>query len=173
MPYVRRQTGIRAMPKPRGFGDVASDVAYSSGFSEPQYNANGQYIAGTNEFMDFYCNSFLGQFTSPQTCGIPTTSQQAQMQATELAPTAAPADVQAAAVAAGSQSVAEACASDPTDCAAQNAAAASPILSSLIGPSNAASMLGIQPDGSTNLFSGWGLYAAIALGLLFVVGGQR
>jgi hypothetical protein len=161
MPYVRRGAGYR-----RGMGQSSSDLLLAAEnlpsdavFGTPVYDPTTGEYQGGNFWDSWYCNSVLGQIFSPQTCAIPSTNQQASIEAAELSSTSAPPAVQAAAIAAGSQAVTAACTGDPSDCAAQNAAAQNPYLSSLFGPSVTASMLGMQANGTINPLSGWGIYA--------------
>lgn len=143
-----------------------TSFAYSLGISPPETSSEGTY-AGGNLFFDIFCNSEIGTALDPSYCAIPSEQDIANEQAAELATTSAPASVQAAALAAGSAAVTSACTSDPADCSAQEAAALYPNASALLGPGTVASALGIQPDGSMSLFSGFAVYLAAGLVVLF------
>jgi hypothetical protein len=151
---------------------TTSGVEYALGLTPAEYNSSGQYIGG-NAAMDFYCNSVLGQTLSPSTCAISSLTQIEASQAAELATTSAPAAAQQAALAAGNQAVSSACTDDPSDCSAQAAASLYPELSAMFGPSLVASLLGINPDGSQNLFGGWGIYAVVGIAALLIWNGGR
>jgi hypothetical protein len=157
MPIVRKRS-------PFGMGQT-SGVAYALGLTAPEYDTNGRYLGG-NAAMDFYCNGILGQTFSPQTCAIPSLAQIQSTQTAELATTSAPPNVQQEAITAGNLAVTAACSDDPSGCAAQAAASLYPQLSAAIGPALVASLFGINPDGSQNIFGGWGIWALAGVGLL-------
>ena len=177
MPYVRRGAAFRR----RGFGQVSDtllaleNAPASTLFGTSIYNPTTGAYQGGNSLMDWYCNSWLGQATDPSTCAIPSLAQIQASQTQELAATSAPASVQQAAIAAGTASVTAACQANPADCIAQNAAALYPQASALFGPDTVGSIAGVQPDGSVNLFAGWGTWALIgaaALAGLIVLEGR-
>lgn len=165
MPILRKGSPFR------GLGQT-SGVAYALGLTAPEYDASGRYLGG-NAAMDFYCNGILGQTLSPQTCAIPSLGQIQSTQTAELATTSAPPSVQQTAITAGNQAVASACTDDPSGCSAQAAASLYPELSAAIGPSLVASLFGVNPDGTQNIFGGWAIWAAAGLGLLLLSKGAH
>jgi len=165
MPYFRTRRGFGAVP---GTG-ITSTSAGLPGLSA-EYNSSGQYIGGS-VFMDLYCNSFLG--SSDPTCAIATPAQIQATQTAELATTSAPPAVQAAAIAAGNQLIAQDMAANPSDYVAQCVASMYPQLASTLGPSLVASLFGIQPDCSYNFFASWLAWGGIAFLAAIAFGGRR
>ena len=150
-----------------GASPAPNSILYYLGLTAPETTSEGTY-AGGNFDVDMFCNSEIGQALDPSYCAIPSAQQIQANQTAELATTAAPASVEQQAVNSGTAAVTAACTADPSDCAAQAAASLYPNAAAFFGPSLVASFMGVQPNGTVNMFAGFGLYGALILGGLLI-----
>jgi hypothetical protein len=142
-----------------------------SGCTDAIYDpATGIYIGGS-PWMDFWCST-IGSLTGDPQCAIPTTAQIRQQQINELDTTGMSPANQAAAVAAADAILAAGCAQNPSQGAAQNAAALHPQLSAMIGPGTVAAIYGINCDGSidpTKSLLPWIIAAVVGVGMIVLL----
>lgn len=148
MPYLNHRT---SMLRRRGVGATFSQgMAVGAGIAtgtNPQFDAQGRYVGGS-PLMDWWCNSFLGSWTSQ--CSIPTPAQITAQQAQELSQTELTAANQAAAIAAANSLVAGDAASHPADYQAQIAAANHPTLAAMLGPSTVQALFPVDVTDPNN-----------------------
>ena len=147
---------------------VIGDDPFSGDISNAEYDPNsGRYIGGS-WWLDVYCST-IGALTGDPPCQIPTSQQIQQQVELELSTTSMTPENQAAAIAAGTAAIKAACAQNPMQGAAQNAAAMHPQLSALISPEAVATLFGIQCNGTTNPFAGFGIWIILGFAAIMLL----